>query len=102
MAYYTISKARLTHRIKLIDQAGGIEERIVWSVPKSAKYPERVRYRLAYIRQGAKKPAVLYDNHHPKGHHRHIQGMESPYDFSGAEKLLDDFRRDVEELRWIH
>lgn len=102
MASYTISKARLIHRIKLIDQAGGIEERMIWEVPKSAKCSDRVRYRLAYIPHGAKRPAILYDNHHPKGHHRHIQGRELPYEFSGVEKLLDDFRRGVEGLRWRH
>ena len=101
-ALYELRGARLIHRIKLIDQAGGIEERMIWEVPKSAKSLDRVRYRLAYIPHGAKSPAILYDNHYPKGHHKHIQGHELPYEFSGVEKLLDDFGRDVEGLRWKH
>ena len=56
-----------------------------------------MRYRLAYIPKGAKTPIVLYDNHHPKGHHKHIRGHEMPYDFSGPEKLLKDFERDIQE-----
>lgn len=92
--------ARLIHHLKLIDAAGGIEERSIWIVPKSDKCPDGVRYRLAYIRQGERKPLVLYDNHHPKGHHRHIRGEERPYEFSNVDQLLADFERHVEELKW--
>lgn len=94
--------ARLTHHLKLIDAAGGIEERVIWTVPKSARCPDGVRYRLAYVRQGETKPAVLYDNHHPKGHHRHVRDQEHACGFSSVEQLLADFGRDVEELRWKH
>lgn len=93
--------ARLIHGVKLID-AGGIEEQVIWEVPKSAKYPDGVRYRMAFIRHGEKRPAVLYDNHHPKGHHRHIGGQQSAYSFAGVERLLADFDRDVQEARWRH
>lgn len=93
---------RLIYHLKLIDAAGGIEERIIWSVPNSTKCPDGVRYRLAYIRQGERKPIVLYDNHHPKGPHRHIQDEEQPYEFSSVEQLLADFKRHVEELKWKH
>lgn len=96
MASYTI--ARLVLSSKLIDEAGGIEERVIWAVPKSARYPEGVRYRLAYVPKGAEKPAILYDNHHPKGHHRHIGERQLPYDFTGVERLLEDFRRDIEAM----
>ncbi len=64
-------KARLIHAVKLIDETGGIEERKIWEVPRNAKQPDGIRYRLAYIPKDQKKPAVLYDNHHPKGHHKH-------------------------------
>jgi hypothetical protein len=94
--------ARLIHHLKLIDAAGGIEERVIWTVPKSDRCPDGIRYRLAYVRRGETKPEVLYDNHHPKGHHRHVRDQERPYGFSGVEQLLADFGRDVEELRWKH
>jgi hypothetical protein len=35
--------------------------------------------------------ALLYDNHHPKGHHRHVGTREEPYSFVTAEKLVADF-----------
>ncbi len=92
-------KSVLIHHIKLIDESGGIEERVVWMVPKTGSCPDGVRYRLAYIRPGEAKPAVLYDNHRPKGHHRHRRGSEEPYPFRGIDGLLTDFHRDVEECR---
>lgn len=91
--------AILIHHLKLIDEAGGIEERVIWAIPKGADYPDGVRYRLAYIRKGERRPAVLYDNHRPKGHHRHRGERQGPYAFSGVESLLDDFRRDIEVLK---
>ncbi len=92
-------RARLIHSLKLIDEASGIEERKIWEVPKNEKNPDGIRYRLAYIPSGQKTPAVLYDNHHPKGHHKHIRGRQSAYAFVGVEKLLGDFRRDIEALK---
>ena len=91
--------ARLIHKLKLIDEAGGIEERVIWAVPKSAVQPEGIRYRLAYIPKGRKSPAVLYDNHHPKGRHKHLGERQLAYEFAGVEKLLEDFRRDIEATK---
>lgn len=92
-------KARLVHNLKLIGKDGSIEEQMVWDVPVSHKNPDGVRYRLVYILPGHKEPAVLYDNHHPKGHHKHIKGQQSPYAFSGIEQLLQDFQQDIEALK---
>lgn len=92
-------RARLIHSQKLIDETGGIEERKIWEVPKSGRNPDGVRYRLAYIPFGQKEPAVLYDNHHPKGHHKHLAGQQVVYEFSDVEALLKDFRRDIEALK---
>ena len=81
---------------KLIDESKGIEEHEVREVRRDAKNPDGIRYRLVYIPTGQKTPAVLYDNHHPKGHHKHIDGREIAYEFSSFENLLKDFQRDVE------
>ena len=43
------NRARLIHHLKLIDEAGGIEERMIWEVPRSARNPAGIRYRLAEI-----------------------------------------------------
>ena len=41
---------------------------------------------------------VGYDNHWPKGPHRHFHGREEPYSFHNIETLLDDFKRDCEHI----
>jgi hypothetical protein len=38
------------------------------------------------------------DNHHPKGHHRHVASTEEPYLFSDIERLIADFMADVERV----
>ena len=63
------------------------------------RYQEGIRYRLAFIQSGAGTPAVLYDNHHPKGHHRHIEQRTELYEFRGVERLLQDFRDDVKRVK---
>jgi len=91
-------KAKLLFRDKIIDEEGDMKERVVWSVPPGDLYPAGVRYRLAFIPRGAARSAILYDNHHPKGHHRHLEGREEPYDFDDTKTLQSDFERDV--ARW--
>lgn len=91
-------------REKLIEEEGNILELVIWKVPVTGQNPLGVRYRLAFIRRGERRPAVLYDNHHPKGHHRHVEGMEEPYNFAGVDQLLEDFVADVSRIvggrRW--
>jgi Family of unknown function (DUF6516) len=71
---------------------------VIWQVEPNPRQPEGVRYRLALILAGEKTPAVLYDNHHPKGHHRHIEGAEEPYQFGNVDRLIADFMADVLRL----
>jgi hypothetical protein len=91
-------------REKAIDEGGNILELVIWRVPAAPRSPSGVRYRLAFVRRGEERPAVLYDNHSPKGHHRHVEGVEEPYSFSGVDQLLVDFRTDVQRIvgddRW--
>ena len=58
-----------------------------------------MKYRLAFVERDSTAPAVLYDNHHPKGHHRHISGVEAPYDFVDVDTLLSDFQADVQRIK---
>ena len=46
---------------------------VIWRVPPTPQQPDGVRYRLALILAGDTRPTILYDNHHPKGHHRHVR-----------------------------
>ena len=89
-------KAKLLYREKITDEDGDLREMVLWAVSHSNKYPGGVRYRMAFIPHGAKEPSVLYDNHHPKGHHKHIRGKEEPYHFLNSHQLLVDFEKDIE------
>jgi hypothetical protein len=89
---------RILYR-KVVDEEGNVLETVIWRVPVSAKAPEGVRYRLAFVPAGMREPAVLYDNHHPKGHHRHVEGVQEPYRFETVDKLVRDFKADVERVR---
>ena len=91
-------------REKVIDEQGNILDLVIWRVPATPRSPSGVRYRLAFVRRGEEKPTVLYDNHSPKGHHRHVRGAEEPYGFVDVDQLLADFTADVQRItgdyRW--
>jgi Family of unknown function (DUF6516) len=88
-----LARAELV-REKGTDQESNLYELVVWRVPVTSRHPQGVRYRLAFIRVGEDVPAVLYDNHHPKGHHRHFRGKEETYG-TDVDRLLEDFFADV-------
>ena len=91
-------------REKVIDEQGNILKLVIWQAPATPRSPSGVRYRLAFVRRGEAKPAVLYDDHSPKGHHRHAGGGEEPYGFVDADQLVADFTADVQQIteddRW--
>jgi len=91
--------AILLRREKYVDADGDLVELVLWQVPRSVAYPDGLRYRLALLLAGTKKPAVLYDNHHPKGHHRHCGDVQIAYTFSTVDQLLVDFLADVQHAK---
>jgi hypothetical protein len=88
-------KAHLLLKEKLTDSDGDLLERVIWQVPQNRLYRDGIRYRLAFIPLGASTPVVLYDNHHPKGHHKHLETLEQPYFYSTVAQLRVDFENDV-------
>lgn len=70
---------------------GLILELKIHEVGVSAHYPDGLKYRLICkdLKSGRR---VLMDNHHPKGHHVHLDDIESKYHFRGLDALVDDFR----------
>lgn len=92
-------RAKLLRREKETDADGDLLEEVVWEVPKSPRNPEGVRYRLAFIPAGYLKPAILYDNHHPKGPHVHRGDREDPYLYRDVERLAEDFLSEVAAWR---
>jgi hypothetical protein len=52
---------------------------------------------MVYVVEGER--LIGYDKERRKGDHRHIKGTETPYEFVSIEKLLADFRADIEAMR---
>jgi len=90
--------AVLLLREKTTDEHGNLRELVIWRVPRTRQRPDGVRYRLALIRAGEQQPAILFDNHHPKGHHRHIDGTEEPYRFVDVGQRVADFGAAVSRM----
>lgn len=88
-------------REKTTDEQGNLREMVIWQVEPNPRQPEGIRYRLALVLAGEKAPAVLYDNHHPKGHHRHIEGVEELYQFVDVDRLIADFMVDVARVTGV-
>ena len=70
----------------------------IWKVPTSQTSPEGFDYSLALISPEGER-VVGYDNHWPKGHHRHVLGQEGPYSYRGIDRLIVDFKADVSKVR---
>ncbi len=77
---------------------GEVVEMVIWQLPASdAEREHALKYRLFYGRDGER--IVGYDNERGKGDHKHIRGKETRYRFVSAEKLIEDFLSDVEQVR---
>lgn len=91
-------KAKLLFREKLMLPSGKLRDAVVWRVPVSERYPDGIRYRLALVEPFTREVLVLFDNHFPKGHHRHLRdGAEEPYRFESVERLVDDYLRAIKD-----
>ena len=67
----------------------------MWEITTVKVGHRRVRYRLSLISPSGDRVAG-YDNHHPKGDHRHFRGVEETYNYKDPETLIRDFLKDVE------
>jgi Family of unknown function (DUF6516) len=87
----------LLHRRRYYDD-GAISEVKLWLVPEAvpgSAHP--FKYSLFYGYPGRR--AVGYDNERGKGDHRHLDHLESIYEFISLDTLLADFEADVDALR---
>jgi hypothetical protein len=67
----------------------------VWKVPSPVRGSTHLyRYALALVVNG--ECVLRYDNEPGKGDHRHVRRREEPYAFVSAERLLEDFWKDVD------
>jgi Family of unknown function (DUF6516) len=81
----------------ILDERSFVEI-VIWRLPR--RLPGSVhafKYRLAFVVDG--ECVLRYDNEAGKGDHRHIGTRQAAYQFTTTDRLLDDFRRDIEEWR---
>lgn len=73
-----------------------VVELSIHEVATSDKYPDGVKYGLICkdLKSGQ---SVLFDNHHPKGPHFHINEQEFEYLYVSDDRLIADFKATV----WI-
>ena len=82
--------AKLITRFKNITPDGGVIELVVWRVPTPGPPTEHgFKYRAVYTKDGVR--IVGFDNERGKGDHRHLDGQELPYTFTGVDQLVEDF-----------
>jgi hypothetical protein len=88
-------RARPVAALKESRDDGSVVEIVVWLV-SDAVPPSRhsYKYRLYYGKDGICR--VRYDNERGKGDHKHVGDVEEIYLFESLDKLLADFRSDVE------
>ena len=85
------NRSILLAKEKLVLSNGLVREVVVWKVPETDKYPDGVRYRMALVVPSSGQVLVLFDNHFPKGHHKHLKGNESSYEYHSVGQLVEDF-----------
>ena len=69
----------------------------IWELVSAKAGHARVRYRPSLISPSGER-VLGYDNHHPKGDHRHFKDVEEIYRYTDPETLIRDFLTDVERL----
>ena len=84
-------KATLIFREKARIQSCFVLEMVIYRIDKDKNYPDQVKYSLILI-NAINQKRVLMDNHHPKGHHVHLDQEEFGYEYVDEEKLISDFK----------
>lgn len=91
-------KATLLVRERVMFADGAIIEIRIWRLPESVPPSTHgLKYSLFYGRPGER--LLAYDNERGKGDHRHHGDHAESYAFQSIERLLADFKADVEALR---
>jgi hypothetical protein len=69
---------------------------VIHEIIDDKRYPNKIKYSLIFIdKKNGRK--VLIDNHHPKGHHLHLDDVQVNYIYKNDETLIEDFKKIVFE-----
>ncbi len=75
---------------------GSIIQAVVWELPVPLLGSlHRFKYRLYFGKDGT--CLVRFDNEQGKGDHKHVKGIEYPYQFKDIPTLLTDFREAIRD-----
>ncbi len=90
--------AEILFKDRYVYRDGAIREMIIWRLPATdPERPHRLKYRLFYGYPD--QSLVRYDNERGKGDHRHYGGKEGQYSWVSVERLIEDFKADIELQR---
>jgi hypothetical protein len=97
-------RARLVFHKKEVYPDGSLTEIRIWQVNKQSAFPTGVKYAFYFVGPPPEREVIIgYDNHHRKGHHRHVGEKETPITAPSVSVLLQRFRQEVtEHLRAQH
>ncbi|MEK6624386.1 MAG: DUF6516 family protein, partial [Bdellovibrionota bacterium] len=62
-------------------------------------YPHRIKHSLFCVNLETKGVIIGFDNHRPKGPHKHMGDNEVDYRFDSTDQLLDDFWSEIKKAR---
>jgi len=93
--------ARIIAEVRTVFDDGSFTEVVVWRVPEPVPPSEHAyKYSLVYIVEGVR--VLGFDNERGKGDHKHEDGIETKYEFSSIDTVLEDFVVAVENWRLSH
>jgi hypothetical protein len=84
-------KAVLIYYQKRLFQERYIMEMTIHDVGHSIRYPDGIKYGFLLFDMTTGR-RVIFDNHHPKGPHIHLEQEELPYLYQNDEQLIEDFK----------
>ena len=86
-----MSSTLIYHLKEMVKDRYVLEQKI-FAVDDFRRFPDGIKYRLVFI-DTETDSRVLMDNHHPKGHHIHLDNQEFSYLYLGVEQLVEDFKK---------
>ncbi len=90
--------SRLILRERSEQTDGSFFEIVVWRLPEPVPPCAHLfKYRLVRIKGGRRW--IGFDNERGKGDHFHRFDREYPYESVSIEKLIDDFRQEIEKCQ---
>ena len=90
-------KAIMVYHHKAEIRSKYVLELTIWEIDDLDKFPDKIKYSLIFTESENLTNKILFDNHHPKGHHYHINNEQYLYEFKNIEELINDFQQLVFE-----